>query len=68
MTNKQMVLSLYPKAECVVTYRGSKLMPPRYYLKNGDSFISNMLYNSPKEAWTKVGKQIKQTVLEKFSR
>jgi hypothetical protein len=66
MTNRQLVRKLYPNAICVYTYRGSSWMPIKYYIKNGDSHISNKLYNSSKETWNGAGIKIKNLMLEKL--
>lgn len=65
MTNKELVLSLYPNAVCTMTFRGMDdfpRIPPIYYIKNGDTLISN----SPEKAWREVGKNIKQGLLRKL--
>jgi hypothetical protein len=73
MTNKELVLSVYPKAKLAKTsfgYSGfRKNLIQKYYIRNGDSVISNQLIEgSPQQVWKYAATKIKKAMVERLER
>lgn len=70
MTNKELILNIYPFAKISKTTFGYMSRRGQrktyYYIRNGDSLISNWLYDTPQEAWRSAAKIIKKNLLEKL--
>jgi len=73
VTNKELVLSIYPKARLAITTFGASgyhaKLNQLYYIRNGDSVISNQLIpGPPKRVWKYAADKIKNSMLERFEK